>query len=144
MHSSSLYSIFVNWLCECPRIHKYYTSSVHRHTTSRLEPVSLTLRTSLRLRQIKLDDSSSHEYCHMISHTWSHALCEDISVYVKPVVTTQLDMVRCNRWNSWSPIREDEAEILIPREVVFKCYAIHSKQLPYIWVSEDVIRLASH
>ena len=144
MHSSSLYSIFVNWLCECPMIHKYYTSSIHCHTTSRLEPASLTLRTSLRLRQIKLDGSSSHEYCHMISHTWSHALHKDISVYVKPVVATQLDMVRCNRWNSWSPTCEDEAEILTPHEVVFKCYAIHSKWIPYIRVSEDVIHLASH
>ena len=34
MHSSSLYSIFVNWLCERPRLHKYYTSSVRCHTTS--------------------------------------------------------------------------------------------------------------
>ena len=28
MHSSSLYSIFANWLYEHPRIHKYYTSFV--------------------------------------------------------------------------------------------------------------------
>ena len=88
MCSSSLYSIFVNWLCKRPRIHEYYTSSVRCHTTSQLEPVSLTLRTSLRLRQIKLDDSSSHEYCHMTSHMWSHALREDVSVYAKPVVAT--------------------------------------------------------
>ena len=39
MHSSSLYSIFANWLCERPRLHEYYTSSVRCHTTSRLEPV---------------------------------------------------------------------------------------------------------
>ena len=44
MHSSSLYSIFANWLCECPRLHKYYTSSVRCHTTSWLEPVSLSLK----------------------------------------------------------------------------------------------------
>ena len=34
MHSSSLYSIFMNWLCEGPRLHEYYTSSVQCHTTS--------------------------------------------------------------------------------------------------------------
>ena len=28
MHSSSLYSIFVNWLCKRPRLHEYYTSSI--------------------------------------------------------------------------------------------------------------------
>ena len=112
MHSSSLYSIFTNWLCKHPRPHEYYTSSVQCHTTSRLEPVSLRLRTSLRLRQIKLDDSSSHEYCHVISCTWSHALCEDVSVYAKPVAATQLDTVRCSRRNSWSPTREDETKIL--------------------------------
>ena len=44
MHSSSLYSIFANWLCERPRLHEYYTSSVRCHTTSRLEPVSLSLK----------------------------------------------------------------------------------------------------
>ena len=144
MHSSSLYSIFVNWLCKHPRIHKYYTSSVQCHTTSRLEPVSLTLKTSPRLRQIKLDDSSSHKYCHMTSCMQSHGLHEDVSVYAKPVVTTQLDTVRCSRWNLWSLTHEDEAEILTPREVVFKCYALHSKWIPYIRVSEDVIRLALH
>ena len=96
MHSSFLYSIFANWLCECPRIHEYYPSSVQCHTTSRLEPVSLTLRTSLRLRQIKLDDSSSHEYCHVTSHMRSHALHGDVSVYAKPVIVTRLDMVRCH------------------------------------------------
>ena len=100
MHSSSLYSIFTNWLCECPRICEYYTSSVWCHTTSWLEPVSLTLRTSPRLRQIKLDDSSSHKYCHVISHMWSHALHEDVSVYTKPVVATWLDTVKCSRRNS--------------------------------------------
>ena len=130
MHSSSLYSIFTNWLCECPRIHEYYTSSFRCHTTSWSEPVSLTLRTSLRLRQIKLNDSSSHEYCHVTSHMWSHALCEDVSVYAKPVVTTQLDTVKCSRQNSQSPTCEDEAEILTPHEVVFKHYALHSKQIP--------------
>ena len=144
MHSSSLYSIFANWLCEHPRIHEYYTSSIWCHTTSWLEPVSLTLRTSLRLRQIKLDDSSSHEYCHVTSHMRSHGLCEDVSVYAKPVVAMRLDTVRCSRWNSQSPTREDEAEILTPCKVVFKHYALHSKWIPYIWVSEDIIRLASH
>ena len=68
MHSSSLYSIFANWLCKCPRLHEYYTSSVWCHTTSRLEPVSLTLRTSPRLRQIKLNDSSSHEWFPTCGH----------------------------------------------------------------------------
>ena len=144
MHSSSLYSIFVNWLCKRPRIHKYYTSSVQCHTTSQLEPVSLTLRTSPRLRQIKLDDSSSHEYCHMTSHMRSHAFCKDVSVYVKPVVTTRLEMVKCSRQNSQSLTCEDKAEILTPHKVVFKCYALHSKRIPYIRVSEDIIRLASH
>ena len=141
MHSSSLYSIFMNWLCEHPRIHEYYTSSVWCHTTSRLEPVSLT---SSRLRQIKLDDSSSHKYCHVTSRTWSHAFHEDISVYVKPVIATWLDMVKCSRRNSQSPTHEDEAEILTPHKVVFKHYALHSKRIPYIWVSEDVIYLALH
>ena len=113
MHSSSLYSIFTNWLYERPRIHKYYTSSVQCHSTSQLEPVSFTLRTSLRLRQIKLNDSSS--------------LCKDISVYVKPVVTTQLDTVKFIRQNSQSLTCKDKAEILTPHEVVFKCYTLHSK-----------------
>ena len=81
MHSSSLYSIFTNWLYEHPRIHEYYTSSIRCHSTSWLEPVSLTLRTSPRLRQIKLNDSSRHKYCHVTSRTWSHALHEDVSVY---------------------------------------------------------------
>ena len=127
-----------------PRLHEYYTSSVQCHTASQLEPVSLTLRTSPRLRQIKLDDSSSHEYCHVTSRTRSHALREDVSVYTKPVIMTRLDMVRCSRRNSQSPTRKDKAEILTPCEVVFKRYALHSKRIPYIWVSEDVIRLASH
>ena len=144
MHSSSLYSIFMNWLYKRPRIHKYYTSSVWCHSTLRLEPVSLTLKTSLRLRQIKLDNSSSHEYCHVTFCMQSHALHKDISVYVKPVIVTQLNMVKFIRWNSWSPTCKDEAEILTPREVVFKCYALHSKQIPYIQVSEDIIRLALH
>ena len=144
MHSSSFYSLFANWLYKHPRIHEYYTSSIWCHSTSRLEPVSLTLRTSPRLRQIKLDDSSRHEYCHVTSHMWSHALHEDVSVYVKPVVTMQLDTVKFIRRNSRSPTRGDEAEILTPRKVVFKRYALHSKQIPYIQVSEDVIHLASH
>ena len=129
MHSSSLYHIH-ELAMRVPRLHKYYTSSVWCHTASWLEPVSLTLRTSLRLRQIKLNDSSS--------------LCKDISVYVKPVIVTRLDTVRCSRRNSRSLTREDEAEILTPRKVVFKRYALHSKRIPYIWVSEDVICLASH
>ena len=144
MHSSSLYSIFTNWLYEHPRILKYYTSSVWCHSSSQLEPVSLTLRTSLRLRQIKLDDSSRHEYCHMTSCTWSHALHEDVSVYAKPVVVMQLNMVKFIRQNSQSLNRKDKAEILTLHKVVFKHYAHHSKQIPYIWVSEDVIHLALH
>ena len=144
MHSSSLYSIFANWLYEHPRIHKYYTSSVRCHSSSRLEPVSLTLRTSLRLRQIKLDDSSRHKYCHVTSCTWSHALHEDASVYAKPVVVMRLDTVKFIRQNSQSLNHEDKAEILTLRKVVFKCYAHHGKRIPYIWVSEDVICLASH
>ena len=78
----------------------------------------------------------------MISCTRSHALHKDVSVYVKPVVTMRLDTVRCSRRNSWSPTCEDEAEILTPHKVVFKHYALHSKQIPYIRVSEDVIHLA--
>ena len=69
----------------------------------------------------------------MISHTRSHALREDVSVYVKLVAETRLDTVRCSRRNSRSPICEDEAEILTSREVVFKHYAIDSKRIPYIW-----------
>ena len=144
MHSSSLYSIFANWLYEHPRIHKYYMSSVRCHSSSQLEPVSLTLRTSLRLRQLKLNDSSRHEYCHVTSRTWSHALHEDISVYTKPVVMTRLDTVKFIRRNSWNPNHEDKAEILTLHEVVFKCYACHGKWIPYIQVSEDIICLASH
>ena len=68
----------------------------------------------------------------MISHTRSHALRKDVSVYAKLVVEMRLDTVICSRQNSRSPIREDEAEILTSREVVFKHYAIDSKRIPYI------------
>ena len=68
----------------------------------------------------------------MISRTQSHALREDVSVYAKLVIETRLDTVRCSRRNSQSPIREDEAETLTSREVVFKHYAIDSKRIPYI------------
>ena len=68
----------------------------------------------------------------MISRTRSHALREDVSVYTKLVVEMRLDTVICSRRNSWSPIREDEAEILTSHEVVFKHYAIDSKRIPYI------------
>ena len=67
----------------------------------------------------------------MISHTRSHALRKDVSVYTKLVIETRLDTVRCSRQNSRSPIREDEAEILTTREVVFKHYAIASKYHTY-------------
>ena len=86
----------------------------------------------MRLRQIKLDDSSSHEYGHVISRTRSHALHKDVSVYTKLVIGMRLDMVRCSRRNSRSPTREDKAEILTSCEVVFKRYAIDSKRIPYI------------
>ena len=48
--SSSLYSVLAKWLYERPRTHMHYMSSVQCHCSSWLEPVSLTLRTSLRLR----------------------------------------------------------------------------------------------
>ena len=128
MPSSSLYSVLADWL------HEYYTSSVRCHSSSWLEPVSLTLPASLRLRQIKLYDSSrvlSRDVPHVVTCTSQGCLsirkisCRNATWY---------GLIHQAKYMSLN--REDNAEILTLREVVFKCYAHHGKRISYIWVTE--------
>ena len=80
----------------------------------------------------------------MTSCMWSHVLHEDVSVYAKPVFMLQLDTIYFIRQYSQAPNSKDKADILTLCEVIFKCYANHSKQIPDIWVSAGFMQLVLH